>query len=294
MFLTVNGGVVVPLPETAAVTPVEESVTDPMEWVQVALGQAIVDYAVRERNASRQIKKSVLDMNRAFLSADQLREEAQGGFLKRMAEYDRLTKTQEAMREQFVMGRRIASETGRGLRAGLYQAIPLGERYNRRLIRLAERDGMRIERDLPWSHEPAIGGDIVTGSMEMPRLLALAEQRKGQAIVRVAQAQESAASSLAGAQEQLATLSIAVVHHEEIMDRFAALAKAQIPPAEETVAFTEPRSWEVPGVWLVSLGIAITGIFVICLALPREPEEEAVAEELLEPEAEERRYRKVV
>lgn len=293
LFLAVNGTVLIPLPEAAGGTAAMEPAFDPMESVQVALGQAIVARALGEYQASRQIKESVLGMNRALLSAASLQEEARGGAFRRMAEYGRLTAAQEAMRAQFVMGRRIAAETGRGVQAGLYQSAPLGERYNRRIIRLAERDGLRIERGFATYHEPVVGADIVSGSLAQPRLLALAEQRKGQAIVRVAQAQDAAAS-LAGTQQQLAALVIAAVHHEQVAERFEALAQAQIPPAEEPVAFSEPKSWDVPGTWLISVGVALMGIFAILIAWSRKPREEAVSEEVPLPEAEEVRFRQAV
>jgi len=293
LFLAVNGTMVIPLPGTGALAAMEPAF-DPMESVQVALGQAIVARALGEYQASRQIKESVLGMNRALLSAAGLQEEARGGLFRRVAEYDRVTALQEAGRAQFVMGRRIASETGRGVQAGLYQATPLGERYNRRIIRLAERDGLRIERDFQSYHGPVIGADIVSGTLAQPRFLALAEQRKGRAIVRVAQAQDAAASSVAGAQQQLAALAIAAVHHEQITERFEALAQAQIPPAAESVAFTQPKSWDVPGEWLISVGAALIAIFAILIAWSRKPREEAISEEVPLPEAEEVRFRQAV
>ena len=293
LFLTVNGAVSVPFPDTAAAGP-ETSILDPMASVQVAMGEAIVNDAVGEWRANRRMERSVLALNRALISADELRGQAQGGLMADLTAYDRLTRTQELVRGQFVMGRRIVTETGRGLRSGVYGTVPLGERYNRRVIRAAERDGARIERALDFSHDPAIGRLITEASLEQPRLLAMAEQRKGRAVVQYASAQNDAASTLGGAQQQLAALTIAVLHHEQIMDRFEALAKAQIPPSQETVAFSGPKAWNVPGEMVVSFAIVAIGILVFCIAVLKGREEEAVSEPMPLPEAKAAPYRRAV
>lgn len=292
LFLAANGSLAIPLPEAAALA--ETSAMDPMASVQVALGQSIVSYAVNERRADRQTKRSVLHLNRTLLSAEELRGEAEGGLLVRLAAYDRLTRAQEAMRGQFVMGRRVVAETGRGLRSGIYGAVPQGERYNRRVVRMAERDGARIERGLQASHEPVMGQRIAAAGSEQRRLLEMAEQRKGQAIVDYARSQEAAMSSLAGAQQQLAALSIAVLHQDQIMDRFEALAQARIPPAGETVLITEPKSWSVPGELLAAFAVVAIGVLVFCFAVFRGREDDTVPEPVPLSKAQEIRYRQAV
>lgn len=292
-FLAANGTVAISLSE-ADVLSGDASTMDPMASVQAAMGEAIVNHAVNERRAGRQMKRAVLDLNRALISAEGLRGEAEGGLLTRLAAYDQLTRTREATRGQFVRGRRIVTETGRGLRSGIYGAVPQGERYNRRVVRTAERDGARIERGLQVSHEPVMGQFIATAGLEQRRLLGMAEQRKGEAIVGYATTQAAAVSSRDSAQQQLAALSMALIRQEQIMDRFESLAQAQIPPPGEALAVSEPKSWSVPGGLLTSFAIVAIGILAFCFAMFRGREEDARPEPMPLPEAQQARYRQAV
>jgi hypothetical protein len=265
---------------------------DPMQWVQPALGQAIVNDMILAREGYEQTIGAAAELNNARLARERLQSTPFDGFLADVTALSKTLETDHEARAQFVMGRRIVEFTGRGVRAGIYGTGPLAVRYNRRMVRAAEREVVRMDGHYRQGREAALGETIVASTFGRLQLEDLAQQRLRQATLRAASVQEAYSSSMAEAQEQLATVTMAAVHHEEIVDRFDKLASADASQTGEAVFFSSPRSLpEVPMGLLVALSFGLIGIFLIGVST-RETETAMGMSE--EPGAgETRRYHKI-
>jgi hypothetical protein len=211
------------------------------------------------------------------------------------ARASRLENDHEA-RVQYVMGRRIVDFTSRGLRAEVYNTPPLASRYNRRMLRATEREAVRMDDQFRQSRESVIGDEIVSAVQARTELAKRTEQRLGDAIVQATSVQDRYGSAMAGAQEQLATVAVASIHHEQVADRFARLASAEIPTGGEKIALASARSWpDIPIGLLVTFSVGLIGIFLIGVSTPAAVPGEAKAtgpSEEAEP-VETKKYRKV-
>lgn len=263
MFMTADGILDAAIPRQSEALQMMES-QDPMQWVQPVLGQAIVSDMILEREGYAQTIGAAAELNKARLSSERLHSTPFDGYLERVGAMGRTLEAQHEARVQFVMGRRIVDFTGRGVRAGIYGTAPLAARYNRRMVRATEREVVRMDGHYRLGRESALGGEIVAVTLGRIQLEGQTQQRLGHAIVRASLVQNAYGPALAWAQEQLATASIAAVHHEQVADRFDKLASAEMSTSGEAVLFSSPRTWpEVPVGLLVTLSLGLIGIFVI-------------------------------
>lgn len=297
LFAVTSGKVAAGLPGPVGMEQSAGSVgqVDPMQWVQPALGDAIVNASRLEREAYQEMVAAATDLQRARLIDIQL-QSAPLDSIERIGAYARLVEADHTARLQFIMGRRIVDATARGMRAGVYQLPVLGDRHNRRMIRAAELYAIRLDGRYRSAHEPLLGTEIVAATQARQQMEGRVQQRLGQAIVRTVTGQEDYRQALAGAQEQLAAVALAAIHQDLIADRVARLAIADSRPSNQGAFFAGPRSWpEIPaGIMVVSF-FGLIGIFCIGLSTPRRRRgvhAESVA--LREPamESRERRYHK--
>lgn len=280
LFVATSGSLAAGYVETMVDT-LSAGILDPMQWVQPALGDAIVSDVLLGRAANQKTIEAATAFDRARLANDQL-QSAPLAYLERIAAHDGLVEADHAARLQFVMGQRIVNATLRGIRAGIYQQVPaVADRYNRRLIRTVELNAIRMDNQYRQAHQPLLGWEIVAATQIHEHLQGQVQERLGHAIVQSVMVQEAYGTALAGAQEQLATVTLAAIHQERVADRFARLAAADSRQVRQPL-FSGPRSWpEIPMGIMVALSFGLIGIFLIGVSTPSPRHEAAVSMEPL-------------
>ena len=117
VFATILGGYLMFMASSATVqrmstepASIERTATvaDAMEWVQPALGQAILDDVILERNMARTMTREVRQLNRVSL-ADQGLNSIPYGFVDRVRGYATAVERDHEARIQWVMGRAIVN-----------------------------------------------------------------------------------------------------------------------------------------------------------------------------------------
>ncbi len=275
MFLSTNGAIGTASAERASVGLTEtiapgttDVVLTAAQWVQPALGQAIVADYLLEREFSHRTAAAAEEFNRATL-AGQFLEGSPYEHFARIGAYAAAVESDHVARVQYVLGRGIANFTARGVRAGILSPAQANDRFNRRMIRMAALNAGRMD-DRFWSnHEPNMGREIVAASQVQMEFAGRVQHRIGTAIVRVTQVQQASGEAIAGAQEQLASVVLAAIHSEEVADRFMRLAAAEGFRQGEPLPLSEPRSWpDVPVGFLLAASMTLVGLFFAGLFLP--------------------------
>src|SRR5579885_2053745 len=108
-----------------------------MEWVQPALGHAIVDEAITEREAERDMTQAVRHLNHVTVADLRLRA-SPIGHVDQIVDYAASVEAGQSARVQFVLGRFVTGFTARGVRSGVLSAHRLDGVYNRSMISLEE------------------------------------------------------------------------------------------------------------------------------------------------------------
>jgi hypothetical protein len=268
-FLTTEGalqaGATQPAPIGSAM-----GATDGMQWVQPALGQAIVDDYLLEWNLAQHAVGLVTELNRATVADHRLRT-TPFGYLERVRAMAGRIEEDHLARVQYVMGRTIVAFTDRGVRERALSAERSDTPFNRRLIGTARDIGERMDRSFYSGWQARLGEMIVSAGVTQARMVEESQQRIGSAIVRLAAVQDRYLSARDASQQQLAAITVAALHAEQAADRFARLASAdrlaQEPGA--TLPLSEPISLpEVPYGYLLLASLALTGLFFVGLSLP--------------------------
>lgn len=266
MFMSADGVIEGLTPASAANESMMSSPTGATQWVQPALGQAIVDSALIERSQNETLQEAVRTLNRTLLTAQYTEEASRTAIDDAIANINRLD-ADHAARVQYVLGRAIAIGTARGVRSGLVEADAVTTAYNHRLIETTEAMGNRMASDYMSGRESRIGWAIVDTTRGLEALAEEIQPRLGTAVVGVLSAQEQAMEAKGAAQTQLALVALASIHDEEVADRFGTLAMAERPM--QTTMVAEARSWpETPVGWLTVGSLALIGVFVVGLFLP--------------------------
>lgn len=266
-------------------------ILNPMQWVQPALGDAIVRDSILGREAYQKTIAAAAEFHRARLANDQLHA-SPFAYLERIGNHARLVEVDHMARLQFVMGRRIVNSTLRGIQTGIYQVPALADRYNRRLIRTVELNAIRTDNQYRQTHQPLLGWEIVAATQAHEQLKGQIQQRLGHAVVQNATVQEDYGTALASAQEQLATVALAAIHQERLTDRFARLAAADSRQVRQPL-FSGPRSWpEIPMGIMVALSVGLVGIFFIGVSTPSPRHQTTVSMDTV-AEVPETPYRKI-
>lgn len=189
-----------------------------MEWLQPALGRAIVDDMVLNREADAALSASVTELNRA-VSEYQLMSTT---LLSPLVLAELRAFGQEAdhrARMQFVIGKAIVNQTRRGIMSGILSADQYASEFNNSLIRTAELTGQRMHDQFEATRQAALGRSIVEAIQEEDRMTATIQEQLGRAVVQVTQAQENYGEAKAAQQTQLASAAIAAVRTDAMMER---------------------------------------------------------------------------
>jgi hypothetical protein len=251
--------------------------TAAMQWVQPALGQALVENYLLDRAAIVDMNAAAKELNHVALMSHYREngvDPSFAGMTDRIAEID----ADHASRVQYVMGRAIVLFTARGIRSGELTPMSIDGAYNKRMIALTEDRGQQLEMAYQDSREPLIGRMIVTAAYEATQADEQIQNRLGQAIIRIATLQEDHQAK-GNAQAQLGLVALASLHAEQVADRFESLASAErsLQPTSATV-FVGPSAWPDMSVGLLMAGcIGLIGLFCVGLMLPgSKPDEQPV------------------
>ncbi len=278
--------------QAATLPPVPVEVEQPsgilagMTWLQPALGQALVDTYLLERHASRTIADAVSELNRATM-AHHVLQATSGGPLELVIRRAATGPSDHAAHVQTVMGRAIVNFTRRGIGTGMPVDDWYISEYNDRLIRLTEVMGQRLDQNFLSMRQANLGRAIVEAAQEQAWLASSIQERIGNAILHVAQAQTSSEEALAANQQQLASSVVAAVRTESLADRLAQLAAAEPKAGAAPVASTEPASWpEIPLGYLFAAVLGLVSVFCGGLSLASAGAEEEAVREAKSEEAE--------
>ncbi|MEW6542278.1 MAG: hypothetical protein AB1411_01560 [Nitrospirota bacterium] len=268
IFISANGTLEAAASQTDSAAQLV-SPLDAMQWVQPALGQAIVEDYLLERQEQRDMAKAAMALSRALLTGQRV-QFTPFELVERVGMYETSLEADHAIRVQYVLGRTIVNFTTRGVKNGLLSPAQLDGGYNRRMIRLAELNAGRMEEDYQRLHQSLLGWQIVATSLAHDQLASQVQQRMGEAIAAFTLVQDGYREARAGTQEQLAAVTIASIHHEQVADRFDHLASADaLTRPGETVPMTQPRSWpEVPVGFLFAASALLVGLFLAGLLTP--------------------------
>lgn len=277
LFMTANGTLEAGQPQLATVEQATAEIGPmaAMEWVQPALGQALVDNYLLDRAIMTDIETAAKELNRVSLVAQQMDGAVPASaddLSARMMQLD----ADHAARVQYILGRSISVFTERGVRSGLLSPVLLDGPYNQRMIALTQARAQQMEDAYQDSRQPMLGHMIVGAAQAAHETMRVGERIQdslGRAIVRIAWLQEESQAK-AEAQTQLALLLVSSIHTEEMAERFDSLVKAEASTQPVSMVFSEPRTWPEVSTGLLAAGsIGLIGLFCGLIMRSTRPEE---------------------
>lgn len=289
LYMATNGTIEAATPVPASIGRTAD-IMDAMEWVQPALGQAIVDDYLLGREVSSQNIAAAGEFNRVTMIGHRLQNSPFGHF-EGIRTHATDVEADHVARIQFVLGRSIVDFTARGVRTGALSPDRLSGEYNRLMIGFAEATGHQMDEEFQNNHQVNLGWAIMTASQDRARIADRNQERIGSAVVRVAQLQNGYQEAEGAMQGQIAALAIATIHTEMQADRFARLAAADFTAQQQPLRQTEPRSWpEIPIGVLFAASTGLIGLFLAGLLMPARPEAPTMSQ--VRPEPASQAYRK--
>jgi hypothetical protein len=287
-FLSANGMIG---PWTAD-SPAEATGTrSEMEFVQSALGQAIVDSVLLDLTNGRDVAVAAAQLNRTTMLQYGM-DGSIDAYLQPVNTWAALREADHAARVEMVKGRAIVNFTRRGVRHGWLSADQYLNQYNDRLIRQVESTGIRMEEEFSSTWQPNLGEAIVGASLAHTKLVDQIQEGIGASVVRVAQAQSGYEEANGSIQTQLGALTNAVIRTELQGEPFPG------QPVGETVASSIAEVSGMRTLPEVSFGhvimasIGLLGLLIAGFILSGRPETpEAVSRTRFEP-VEQRTYRR--
>jgi hypothetical protein len=240
--------------------------------LQPAMGQAIVDQALLERQFAADISRGA----RKLTSATRATEGHPHRGLDQIEAWAAQMEAEHKARVQYVMGRSIVRLTQQGMRAGALSADNLSNSVNDRIIENVQAMGMKMHQAFAKNWQPRLGQWIVAAAKQERRYAGHVQERLGQATVDLASTQHAYQTKRAGVQAQFRALTAAAARIEEQPDLFARLPKANlnwqwalgipIMPQDEVM---EARIFpEIPSTYLMVASIALVTMFFFGWTLP--------------------------
>lgn len=231
--------------------------------LQPAIGQAIIDQALLERQTNLTIAQSVSEWNRATLAYHEWQSGSRG-LLGAVLNQAIAVPANHLARVQGVMGRAIVNFTNRGVRNGLLSVDRDGTLYNMRMIGAIEAQGQRLHDAFASTWQATIGRRIVEAAQHDWLQTGTLQERLGWALV---QAQMSTAAGQAVQQEQLASLIVAAVRSEIATDP-TMLPTVLARPEHIADTSAEQATWpEMPMGYLLIAGLMLSVVFLGGLTL---------------------------
>ena len=278
VFVAANGTYQVATPQSIAVAqPV--GIAFGMASLQPVLGQAIVDQARFERRTNQLIAQSTSEWNRAT-RVHQAFQSFPGGPLGAVMRQAETVPADHMARVQYVMGKAIVNFTARGIRSGVLSADQYRSDYNTSMIRATEARGQRLDQEFASTWQAMLGHRIVDAIQDHRRRAGTIQEQLGAAILHVTHAHEGSAEVRAAQQEQLASLVVAAIRTEALVDRETQLPAIESFPEDRAIASTEPASWpDLPMGYMIAAGLMLGTVFFGGLSLAaRSREIKALAE----------------
>ncbi len=277
LFMAANGTIETGRPQVATIEQMTAEIGPmaAMEWVQPALGQALVQNYLVDQAMMTDVEAAAKELNRVSLMAQHM-EDVAGSSVDdlsgRMMELD----ADHAARVQYILGRSIVAFTERGVRTGLLSPVLVDGPYNQRIIALTQARGEQMNAIYHESRQPMLGRMIIAiaqAAHDTVRVGERVQDRLGRAIVRMASLQEEGQAK-AEAQTQLALLIVGSIHTEELAARFDSLVKAEASTQPVSMALSALRTWpEISTGLLVAGSTGLMGLFGIGLMMRGRPEE---------------------
>ena len=275
LFLAVNGTYQVVLPNAPGMEQ-SSSMDNGLRFLQPALGQAIVDQSLMERQTNQTLARSVDEWNRVTMAHHDW-QSGSSRWLGTVLNQGMTVPADHLARVQGVMGRAIVNFTKRGVRNGLLSADQYDSVYNMKMIGASEAQGRRLHDAFFSTWQSMLGRRIVEAAQHDWLQAGAIQERLGSAVVQVALAQMNSEGRRAVQQEQLASLIFAAVRNEGITDRPMQPTVATVPPVPSeniAVASTESASWpEIPMVYLMGAGILLATVFLAGLSMAAQSRE---------------------
>ena len=271
-FVAANGTLQTAIPQPISVEQPAD-IQLGMTWLQPALGQAIVDQAIFERHANQVMAQSASEWNRTTLAHHEF-QSLPGGSFGAVMRQAATAPADHMARIQGVMGRAIVNFTRRGIRSGLLSADQYFSDYNTSMIRETEARGQRLHHEFAATWQATLGRGIVDAIQNYTKRAGAIQEQLGRAVLHVTQAQTGQEEVRAAKQEQLASLVVAAVRTEALVDRLTLLAAIESFPEDTAVAFTEPAPWpEVPMGYLIVASLMLAAVFFGGLSLTAQSRE---------------------
>jgi hypothetical protein len=262
------------------------------EWVQPALGQAIVQDALLEQGGSKAIASAAWDLNR--ISLEQYAIDTRPlAYLDPAIRFAVQGEADHLSRVQYVKGRAITNFTARGVRQGWLSADQYVNDQNDRMIRQSDAFGERIDQAFRTSWQERLGEAIVAASRDHAAVVDRLQERVGAAVVQVASVQTRYEEAKRATQDQLVALTTAMSRSEQQTDLIDRLATAESSTGPQAIASTEPKSWpeiSLGHVLVASLGLC--ALFVAGFSIRGRSWVEEQTASVLPLESAERLYRK--
>ena len=148
------------------------------------------------------------------------------------------------------------------------------------MIRATEASGQRLDHEFASTWQATLGRGIVDAIQKYTERAGAIQERLGTAFLHVAQAQTESEEVRAAQQEQLASLVVAAIRTEALVEHVALPAAIESFSENTAVASTEPASWpEIPMAFLIVAGLIPVTVFFGGLSLTaRSREAKALAE----------------
>lgn len=231
-----------------------------MVWLQPALGQAIVERTLLQRQSDRITAQATLEWDQALQAHNSLQSMPGGPF---GVIFDRAATMPDdhAARVQGVMGQSIVNGTRRGMRSGILSADFYLSDYNRDVIGAAERLGGRMHGVFTATWQPLLGRWIVEAGRDYAARAAGVQEQLGAAIVHVAQARTGMEEAWGANQYQLGSLLAAVDRTATMMEPVGQIMVASTTPTGGAMVPEPAMTW--PGIPVGYFFAAMIGMAMV-------------------------------
>ena len=269
LFVAVNGTYQA-IPPQALATEQSVGMEHGVGALQPAIGHAIVDLALMERQANQAIMQSVAQWNHIVMTHHDW-QSGSSSWLSAVLRQGITAPADHLARVQGVMGRAIVNVTTRGVRNGLLSADQYGSMYNMRMIATIEAQGQRLHNQFASTWQATLGRWIVEAAQHDWLRTGAIQERLGSAVVQVAHAQMSLENGLAVRQEPLASLILAAARQEALANptTLPTIAEPLVVTSHQiTIASNEAAPWpEIPMGYLIIASILLAAIFLTGLSM---------------------------
>jgi hypothetical protein len=263
LFMSSNGTLRAGVKPSAVLSgPV--TIMDAMDWVQPALGQAIVEDVMLEQEMSKNLSNTALRLSQAIIAAMRLEPSSMLDQIRHQAQ---VRESAHTARVEFVLGRTIVESTKRGIRTGTLSVDQMNGPFNQRLVSTARASGAKMEAAFRESLQPGLGLAIVQASVDLGRLQDKSQQKLGETIRDLTIAQEGPQAAQQALQEQLAATVIAAVRTELRADLLTQLAAVEFPQPPALPLAAPATLPAVPSSLMVGATGLLVAVFLLGLRL---------------------------